>query len=57
MPYAIRKVAGGYRVVNTATGEVKAKRTTKARAERQVRLLHGIEHGTIRRRRTRRTKR
>lgn len=45
MPYSIRKVPGGYAVVNTATGKVHSKRTTKANAEAQVRLLRGREHG------------
>lgn len=42
MPYAVRKVKGGYKVVNTRTGKVHAKRTTKARAQRQVRLLRMV---------------
>lgn len=45
MPYAIRKRDGKYCVVNTATGVVKAKHTTKAKAESQLRLLRGVEHG------------
>jgi hypothetical protein len=45
MPYRIEKVKGGYRVVNAITGDVKAAKTTKARAERQIRLLRGIDHG------------
>ncbi len=49
MPYKIRPIRGTkfYRVVNTETGEVKAKRTTKKRAAAQVRLLEGLEHGTL----------
>ena len=42
MPVKIRKV-NGYRV-STPHG-VKAKRTTKAKAEAQGRLLRGVEHG------------
>ena len=43
MPYTIRKVKGGYRVVNARTGRVKARRTTKAKAKAQVRLLRSRE--------------
>ena len=42
MPVTIRKV-NGFRV--STPGGVKAKRTTKAKAEAQARLLRGIEHG------------
>lgn len=45
MPYAIRKVVGGYAVVNTRTGKRHSKHTSKAKAEAQVRLLRGVEHG------------
>ena len=46
MPYKIIKNPGGtYRVVNSQTGSVKAARTTKTNAQRQVRLLQGVEHG------------
>ncbi len=51
VPYEMRRVKGGWRVVNSRTGRVHAKRTTKAKAQRQLRLLRGIEHGTLRRRR------
>ena len=48
MPYAIRHLAdGGYRVVNTVSGRVHAKHTTKRRAQAQVRLLNAREHGTV----------
>ena len=43
MPYAIRKVKGGYSVVNTKTGVVHAKHTTKPKAEAQIRLLHMLD--------------
>jgi len=43
MPVKVTKVKGGYRVA-TPHG-VKAKRTTKAKAMRQKRLLQGVEHG------------
>ena len=47
MPWAIRKIGGGkYRVVNTESGEVHAKATSKKNAEAQVRLLHGVKYGT-----------
>ena len=36
--------AGTYRVVNTATGKVHSKHTTRAKAEAQVRLLHAAEN-------------
>ena len=41
--------AGGgmYKVVNSSTGKVHAERTTKAKAEAQLRLLRGVEHGTL----------
>lgn len=49
MPYKILKLRNqdAYRVKNTETGKVLAKKTTKAKAEAQVRLLRGIEHGTL----------
>lgn len=44
MPYAItRNRDGSYRVVNAATGKVLARRTTKRRAQAQVRLLRAKE--------------
>jgi len=42
MPYTIRKV-DGYRV--SSPHRVHAKRTTKKKAEAQVRLMQGVEHG------------
>ena len=49
MPYAIYQNPGThtYRVVNTMTGFVHAHGTSRARAEAQLRLLHGIEHGGL----------
>lgn len=48
MPYRVEPVGGGrYRVVNAETGAVKARRTTRARARRQVNLLRGREHGFV----------
>lgn len=43
MPVKVKKVKGGYRV-STPHG-TKAKRTTRAKAERQKRLLNAVEHG------------
>lgn len=43
MPERITKVKGGYRV--STPGGVKAKHTTKAKAQAQARLLRGVEHG------------
>jgi len=43
MPEKITKVKGGYRV-STPHG-VKAKHTTKPKAEAQARLLRAVEHG------------
>ena len=44
MPYAIRQNRdGSYRVVNALTGRVHAKRTTRRRAQAQVRLLQQRE--------------
>ena len=45
MPYAILPSDGGFKVVNTSNGAVHAKHTTRAKAEAQVRLLRGVEHG------------
>lgn len=45
MPYAIRRRGTKYQVVNTETGDVKAESTSKAKAERQLKLLRGVEHG------------
>lgn len=43
MPAKITKVKGGYKV-STPNG-VHAKKTTKAKAKRQVGLLNAIDHG------------
>lgn len=52
MPWGIRKInegknKGKFRVVNTQTGAVHAKATSKANAEAQVRLLQGVKHGMV----------
>jgi hypothetical protein len=44
MPYRVEKDGDGCKVVNTESGEVKAKHARCEDAERQVRLLHAIEH-------------
>ena len=46
MPYSIRPVGEGmYQVINAESGTVHARHTTLAKAEKQVRLLYGLEHG------------
>lgn len=44
MPYLIKKLDNGrFRVKNAKTGEVKAKNTTKIKAQKQVKLLNYLE--------------
>lgn len=43
MPYKVTKGTGGYSV--KSPHGTKAKSTSKAKAEAQVRLLQGVEHG------------
>lgn len=45
MPWNIEKHDGCFKVVNKKTGKVHAKCTTKEKAEAQIRLLRGVEHG------------
>ena len=45
MPYAVVPHNGAFALINTETGKVHAKHTTKAKAVAQMRLLYGIEHG------------
>ena len=46
MPYQERKTkSGGYSV--RGPGGVHAKNTTKAKADAQIRLLRGVEHGMV----------
>ena len=48
MPYGIiHNPDKSYSVINTETRKIHAKHTTKAKAQAQVRLLQGIEHGMI----------
>ena len=43
MPYKINKIAGGYQVKNLESGRILAKKTTKSKAEAQIRLLNLID--------------
>lgn len=43
MPYQIVKEGKCYQVINSATGQIHAKCTSKAKAEAQVRLLYSKE--------------
>ena len=43
MPVKVSKVKGGYKV--STPGGTKAKHTTKAKAEKQAKLLRAVEHG------------
>jgi len=46
MPYAIRKVEGGEKVLNTETGKFASTRPLDhVTAVKQYRLLEGLEHG------------
>lgn len=47
MPYSVRKRGTKYVTINKRTGDVKGTHPTKARAERQRRLLEGIKHGMV----------
>lgn len=48
MPYELVKKTGGYVVKNKETGREHSKKPIpKARAEAQIRLLRGIEHGLV----------
>ncbi len=52
MPFKMEEITSGsdngkFRVLNTDTGEVKAGASTKEKAEAQLRLLRGIEAGTL----------
>lgn len=44
MPVKIKKLKSGKYTVSTPNG-VKSKGTTKAKAERQARLLNALDHG------------
>ena len=45
MPYAIEKRGSKFVVVNKETGDVKGRHATKEKAQSQMNLLQGIEHG------------
>ncbi len=45
MPGKITKIKGGYRV--STPNAVHAKKTTKAKAKAQVRLLNAVDHGWV----------
>jgi hypothetical protein len=47
MPYQVRSEGDKHCVYNAETGEKKACHATKEEADRQVRLLQGIEHGMV----------
>ena len=47
MPYAIEKEGSCFKVINKKTGKVFAKCTSKAKAELQLNLLRGVEHGFV----------
>lgn len=53
MPYEIRKDGDdSYVVINKETGDVKARHVppdAEEKAEKQVRLLNGLEHGMVKR--------
>ena len=45
MPYKIEARGSKFVVVNTDTGDVKGSHESRAKAERQLRLLRGVAHG------------
>lgn len=47
MPYQIKKVKDKWIVVNKETGKLKGTHDTYKKAVAQMRLLYGIEHGLI----------
>ena len=48
MPYKLTKNSGyGYSVINSETGKVHAARTSKLKAESQIRLLTALDKGTL----------
>lgn len=57
MPYKVRRVERQgkmcYEVVNKETGRIHARCTSRRNADRQRRLLEGVEHGMTPRGRTR----
>ena len=48
MPYEKVSLGGGkFKVVNKESGNVHSKSTSSANADKQIRLLHGVEHGMV----------
>jgi hypothetical protein len=49
MPYEAIKLPGSvfYKVRNIKSGDILAKKTTKTKAEKQLRLLRAIEYNTL----------
>ena len=45
MPYGIRESGGKFKVVNKETSKVKGTHSSRAKAQKQINLLMGIEHG------------
>lgn len=45
MPYAMKLQNGKWRVYNKNTGDTKGTHATKEKAQRQINLLRGVEHG------------
>ena len=43
MPYQIKKIGNYYQVKNKDTGQIKAKRTTKIKAIKQIKILKMID--------------
>lgn len=45
MPYSIEKRGDKWVVINTQTKKVKGTHDSKIKAQRQIALLRGVEHG------------
>jgi len=45
MPYSIREKGDKFIVKNTDTGDVKGTHDSREKAQRQINLLRGIDHG------------
>ncbi len=45
MPYKVEKKGNKYFVINMASGKVKGTHMTKEKAQAQMKLMQGIEHG------------
>ena len=42
MPFKIKKVEGGYEVLNAETGKIHARHTTLAKAKAQIRIMDEV---------------